>query len=89
LTSTYQPLLADDCRCEPQILDYLAAAYARERDPDVKVAIVRSMSEFNITAAAELLSRAQEDSSATVRTAAFLAREQRERRLASFELSHP
>lgn len=88
LTSTHQPL-PDDCRCEPQILDYLSAAYARERDPVVKVAIVRSMSEFTTPAAAELLGRAQEDSNATVRIAAFYARTQRERRLGSFELSHP
>lgn len=83
-----KPLETNDCRCEPQILEYLGAAYARESDSVVKVAIVQSLSEFNTPAAAELIGRALEDSDMTVRTAALNAKSQRQRRLASLDNPH-
>lgn len=66
---------------EPQTLDILAAAYARETDVSVKVEIVTALSDFNAPEAAEFLTRALEDGDPAVRKAAQQAKLRRDRRL--------
>lgn len=66
---------------EPQTLDILAAAFARESDAQVKVEIVNALSDFNAPEAAEFLNRAIEDGNPAVRNAAQQAKIRRDRRL--------
>lgn len=66
---------------EPQTIEILDGQYGRESDPDVKIAIVNAVSEFNVPEAAELLNRAIVDSNFAVRQAAQQAKERRQIRL--------
>lgn len=66
---------------EPQTVDILGAAFARETDSRVKIEIVNTLSEFSIPEAAELLNRALEDGDPAVRDAAQQAKIRRERRM--------
>jgi hypothetical protein len=66
---------------EPQALDILAAAYSRETDAAVKIAIIGAVAEFSIPEAAELLNRAMEDGDSAVRKAAQHAKTRRDIRM--------
>lgn len=71
----------DSRECQPQMLEFLSAAYDGEKDQNVKLAIVESLSHFDIPEAIDLLNRAELDPSADIQKAAQKAKIARQRRL--------